>query len=177
MAGWVVFCTCGPRRADLLHSDAAVEQVPRLLSGIGQVFDLRNVTPRQLLEPSRVQPVPPLNLITLWGDGRINLRRASAAAVKLALTPTLTSIEVNRLIEARSAPISNLPVPIRDPLARLLAQANVSSSVAGRGLPVTLVSACHSVWVIDNDGRRQWHELEVLDRSDADHPRRSFFSW
>jgi hypothetical protein len=165
-----------PAPRGLLRSDVAVESFPRVLGGIGQVFDLQKVAPGQLLVGRREQPAP-MSLITLWGDGRVNLRRVSPAAAKLALSPMLSNIEINRLMEARNAPSTSIANVQRDPLRRLLEQANISESIGGRGLPVTLRSSCHSLWLIDNDGRRQWHEMAILDASEAEHPRQAFFAW
>jgi len=165
-----------PAPRGLLRSDAAVESFPRVIGGIGQVFDLQRITPRQLIEAGRGVPAP-MSLITLWGYGRINLRRTSPAAAKLVLSPTLSSIEINRLMEARNAPPVDTGNVSRDPMQRLLQQANVSQVIGGRGLPVALRSTCHSICLIDNYGRRQWHEIAALEESDAEHPRQAFFSW
>jgi hypothetical protein len=164
--------------------------LPRPVRGIGQVFDLVTVTPERLLDSPGDDPAA-LGLISIWGDGRINLRRASEASAKLALSPPLTGVEVGRLIGARVRPAQRLGGSLdsaaardartsarqRDPLLRLLETARIPYSIDGEALPVTLSSACHSVWVITDDGRRRWYEVEALDTSDPDRPRRSYFAW
>jgi hypothetical protein len=145
-------------------------------TGIGQVFDLTRLAPEQLLQLGRTGPAP-IDLVTVWGDGRINLRRASATSARLVLVPPLSSIEVEKLLAGAGEQRSPQPNEPTDPLTRLLAQVNVPHSLEGRSIGVTLASTCHSIWVIADDSRRRWCEMEVLDTTDPDRPILSYFSW
>jgi hypothetical protein len=148
----------------------------RPLTGIGQVLDLTDVSSSQLLDGNRYGAAP-LALVTLWGDGRINLRRASNASARLALAPPLSTIEVERLLAGAIAKRAPQPGEATDPLTRLLAEVNVQGSVQGQSIGLTLGSTCHSICVISNDGRRPWSELEILDQSDPQNPVSSYFAW
>jgi hypothetical protein len=159
-----------------IASGPASGPVPRRVTGIGQLFDLSNVSPQQLLDRTRLGPAP-LELVTAWGDGRVNLRRASAASARLVLVPPLSSIDVERLLAGAVARRNPEPDEPLDPLARLLSQVGVPYSVEGRSVGVSLGSSCHSIWVIADDGRRQWCEFEVLDQTDPQQPASSYFSW
>jgi hypothetical protein len=142
-----------PALAEVLPP-AQLGALPQYVTGFGQVFDLTDISPA------------PNELLTIWGDGRVNLRRASEQSARLALTPPLTRIEVQKLVSSD-----------QNPLQQRLESADVASSYGGRSLPVTLRSACHSVWVICEDGRRLWHEVHVLDESDPNQPRKEALSW
>jgi hypothetical protein len=148
----------------------------RRITGIGQLFDLTALSPQQLLDRSRGGAAP-LELLTAWGDGRVNLRRASATAARLVLVPPLSSVDVDRLLAGAVARRNPQPGEAVDPLVRLLTDVNVPYSVEGQSVGVSLGSACHSIWVIAGDGRRQWCELEVLDQTDPQKPVSSYFSW
>jgi hypothetical protein len=144
--------------------------------GIGQVFDLTDTAPARLLNGNRFGGAP-LDLVTLWGDGRVNLRRASVASARLALAPPLSSVDVDRLLAGAVERQTPGPGEATDPLVRLLAKVNVPYSIAGESVGVSLGSSCHSLWVITSDGRREWCELEVLDRTDPQRPISSYFAW
>jgi hypothetical protein len=143
------------------------------VTGIGQVFDLTQASPERLLDPR----TGALHMLTIWGDGRVNVRRASPAAARLALTPPLSAVEVARLLDGRPSLPRRSKGGTRDPLGALLESAGVASSIGGRSVPVTLSSDCHAVWITCDDGRRSWREVEVLDMSEKDSPKRSYFAW
>lgn len=142
-----------------------------VVSGIGQIFD--RVGPQELLEP-RGGKLAATELLTCWGSGAINVRRASEASLRLALSPPWTLLDVSRLLEARrelfgprgtvgakiTGPASSAvqPSPL-DLLARLLRTAQIRTGPAG----LTVGSTCHSLWIVVRDGRRQWYHLAVHD--------------
>jgi hypothetical protein len=150
------------------------------------VFDA--IEPEGLLQPRAGLPAP-AELLTCWGDGAINARRASEASLRLRLGPPWTPLDVSRLVEARRAMFGEkastldldpqaapgVPPVQRDPLARLLQTAQIRSGPSG----LTLRSTCHSLWIITRDGRRRWYDLAVMDESDAraPGPRVHTFSW
>jgi hypothetical protein len=166
---------------------SSTDERVHVVSAFGQVFN--EVEPQALLSSRGGVPAP-TDLLTCWGGGAINVRRASEAALRLALSPPWTSADVARLLEARRAMFeaktsdsSNLrPSPARpapgaarrrDPLARLLQDAQIRTGGAG----LTLESACHSLWIVTRDGRRQWYDLAVAD-APKDQPRRVItFTW
>ena len=151
--------------------------LPRYLSSLGQVFD--STPPRNLLLPRFDRPAP-ADLLTLWTDGQLNIRRCPPAALSL-LNPSLTQLDVRRLIEARDAiytktapPPSATPLPA-DPVRRLLTIAQIPPNKTN--LHLTTTSKSHSLWIIVRDPRRQWYSLAVLDQSDSDHPKSYSHVW
>jgi hypothetical protein len=154
-----------------------------IVTGLGQIFD--DLDPQALLEPRWGGPAP-LDWLTCWGSGAINVRRSSEQSLKLALAPPWTPLDVSRLIEARQEMFGSAgsirakrlaPAPNatpRDPLAQLLQNAQIRTGPAG----LTLRSRCHSLWIITRDGRREWYDLAVEDASsERDGPRVITFSW
>ena len=151
------------------------------VSGFGQLFD--DVEPEALLG-SRGGVAAPSAILTCWGDGAINVRRASESSLRLRLSPPWTALDVSRLVKARhemfdaskpAAMSSSSPAPVtRDPLMRLLQTAQIRTGPSG----LTVRSTCHSLWIVTRDGRRQWYDLAVEDASDdRAGPRVITFSW
>jgi len=152
--------------------------LPRYLTSLGQIFDS---TPPQNLSTPRFDRPAPADLLTLWTDGQLNIRRCASSALALLDNSTLTQLDIRRLIEARDAlysknppPPSATPLPA-DPIRRLLIQAQIPPTKSN--LHLTTSSKSHSLWIIVRDPRRQWYSLAVLDRSDEDHPRSYSFAW
>ena len=117
--------------------------VPPLIFAYGQIFDA--VSPRELQGTS--------DLLTCWGSGPINIRRATPSALRLAASPPLTGVEIDRILKDRT-------VRVRPP-----------------GTHFTESSTCHSIWITVSDGRREWHEFTVLDQSAEDRPQVRTLVW
>jgi hypothetical protein len=142
---------------------------PQLISGPGQVFD--SVAPELLLSP--------LQNLTCWGSGALNVMRADQTSMRSVLAPALTRIEISSLIGARDKIMklsvdlhlaaSAAPAKNTDAISSLLAQAKIDNKVRNR-LSLTTRSACHSLWIIVRDSRRAWHSLSVSDESDPNRP-------
>ncbi len=152
--------------------------LPRYLTSFGQIFDS---TPPQNLLAARFDKPAPADLLTLWTDGQLNIRRCSPSALALLNNSTLTQLDIRRLIEARDAlyqknppPPSATPLPT-DPIRRLLTHAQIAPNKAN--LHLTTTSKSHSLWIIVRDPARQWYSLAVLDQSEDDHPRSYSFLW
>jgi len=152
--------------------------LPRYLTSLGQIFDS---TPPQNLLVARFDKPAPADLLTLWTDGQLNIRRCSSSALALLNNSTLTQLDIRRLIEARNAlysknpsPPSATPLPA-DPIRRLLTLAQIAPNKSN--LHLATGSKSHSLWIIVRDPARQWYSLAVLDRSDEGHPRSYSFAW
>jgi hypothetical protein len=154
--------------------------LPRLITSFGQILD--STAPQNLLASHGSSPAP-AELLTMWGDGTMNIRRASAASLALLDSPPLTQIDIRRVLEVRNKlylPGQNAPQAMgaalpTDPIRGLLAQANIATNKAN--LHLTMGSRCHSLWIIVRDGRREWYSLEVLDRTEKDRPMSQSFVW
>ena len=143
----------------------APANVSSWITGYGQVFD--NVSPQALLNSGAAA------LLTCWGTGPVNARRAGESALKLATSPPLTPLDITRLIQARDASFQpgQSQGPITSPQN---SPANSPPTAAGR---ITTTSACHSLWIIASSDRRSWYHFAVLDDADPQHPREMNFQW
>ncbi len=110
-------------------------EIRQWISGLGQVFN--EVPPQRLVGSGGASPV---DRLTCWGNGTINLMRASEASLQLGASPPLTRLQIDRLIDARNgvfqlhqgakpsllSPAGTAPNTANlDPVTRLLAQAQV----------------------------------------------------
>jgi len=159
------------------------------ISGFGQVFD--GVAPQDLMN-MRYAVVSPASMLTCWGNGAINVRRASEASMRLMLAPPMSNLDISRVIDARGAIFKDAKSPglalpsqplsqsqpraalTADPIRRLLAQGNIQPTAASR---MTLSSSCHSLWIIAQSPGRQWYHFAVLDESNRDQPRLYTMRW
>jgi hypothetical protein len=158
---------------------------PRI-SGPGQIFD--DLPPAKLFGGSGPAP---MDRITCWGNGAINILRAPEQALRLA-APALSPLEIGRLIEARDESLqtnrtSRLPTIADsatspqasanlDTVGRLLAQAKIDPKIR-TAVALGSSSSCYSIRIIAQDRRRAWYYLFVRDESDALHPRTETFTW
>lgn len=160
---------------------SAVRPPPARITGWGQVFD--GLSAELLFAPSK----GPLERVTCFGDGSLNVIRATEPATRLALSPPLTLTEIGRLLSARDAtwkpragggtrtslPAANANQPLVD---QLLSQAKIQTPARAR-LPLASQSHCHSLSIAVRDARRSWYYLYVLDASDERRPRVRSFMW
>lgn len=95
--------------------------------------------------------------ITLWGDGRINLRRSSDWSVRMMLEPLLGSTEVDALLRQRRDHGELFEERHDHPIA-LAVPASAASSI-------TLQSRCHALWITSTEtGDTEFHVREWFDR-------------
>ena len=134
----------------------------------GQVF--ADASPALLLEGSDIDDMPVANL-TCWGDGRLNLRRASREALEAVCSPLLDRHSISQLLAIRtetpgislSKALDRLELPAkdRDKLERLL----------------TDRSASQSLWIAVRSGDRARHYLRVEDTGIRRGPRTVSITW
>lgn len=78
--------------------DQSQPDPPVAFTSWGQVVDLPRASQRQ----SILKILAPINdTFTCWGPGRLNLRRASDSAVRLAVEPILDAVKTEELIQTR----------------------------------------------------------------------------
>lgn len=125
--------------------------------------------------------------VTCWGDGRLNVWRATGPTLRAVASPPLTAAQVRKLVEARDAMLDgwrrdsakghgegdderSAPPPPPPTLAALLGRLDMTdrqrNGVARR---LRDGSACHGVWVVARAGPQVWYTLAVREDSpDAD---------
>jgi hypothetical protein len=98
--------------------------------------------------------------ITCWGDGRLNIHRASDDSIRLLLEPVVGLSEVDALIRWRNEKEEYGAVPLRVPQA---AQELVTEQ-----------SVCHSLWSVDQGSEETRLDIrELMDRRS----RETSFRW
>ena len=141
-------------------------------------------------DPAILSGSSPVASLTCWGSGAINVLRANESAMRLALWPRLSRIQIDRLITARNRIVSVDRTSQSDalnppsakagqpstPMGALLSEAQIDPKTASR-LAVTERSTCHSLWIIAKDRQRVWYNFSVSDESMPQHPRRDDFVW
>ena len=165
---------------------ARVDALPRWVDGFGQVFDAAG--PEQLTQVSEACPA---EVVTCWGDGALNVMRASRASLALSGGSALNGVTVNRLLKERDAAFAPLdqarnslmprttdatPRRFGDAVSALLDRARVEPNARGR-LALTSRSACHSLWVITGRGDARRYTLFVSDQSNPADRQIRAFAW
>ncbi|MFP4145634.1 MAG: hypothetical protein ACLFV3_10870 [Phycisphaeraceae bacterium] len=139
------------READTAEAEPSKEELPppplQPFGSWAQVYPAADV--ELLLDQ-------PAKAMTLWGDGRINLRTADPLALRVALGPIMGADNVRRLVDAREALPNQAP-------PSWLAACQVDDDVRGRVQEQTVrESTCFGVAVF-MFGRADWtvgHWLE-----------------
>lgn len=131
----------------------------------GQIFD--NPQPEDLIHLSADEAAfaspndggfSPTDLVTCWGDGRVNLCRAPAAVLTATCEPLIGPLEVDHLLALRQ----NIADPSTAELDPLLEQLDISADTQAKLADrLTLRSSCFGLWVIIKDDRRTWRHFAV----------------
>jgi type II secretory pathway component PulK len=153
-----------PGRGKLFGTADAKDDDPPAFESFGQVFS--RAEPRTLLAARGAAP-PVVAALTCWGDGSLNLRRASAEAVRAVLSRRLAAGEITRLLEMRGKNANMESSDLLDALGLSEARRDaVDDLLAGE-------SACHSLWIVSATGERSWYDLAISDGGDG----AMLFSW
>ncbi len=136
-----------PKLSNPLNRDT----LPRIGS-LGQVFP--EATVGQLTHRNEQSPAS-VDLVTCWGDGRVNFRRAPEAVLKQACLGLLGVGKIEGLIAARA----------REPNMKLdaaLKQLDLSTEAQKElAQRLTEKSSCYSAWVVVKGPHRAWRQLVV----------------
>lgn len=122
------------------------------IGGFGQVFD--QVSPA-LLAGDQTRPGL-ASMITCWGEGKVNLRRATPAVVRQACDRQVAAAAIDALLSARQR-------DPRRPLASILDDLKSVSHDERAKLRDLLTdeSACHGLWIVARGRQRSWYTLAV----------------
>ncbi len=143
------------------------DRFPSVFGSLSEIFP--GAGPSDLFPNSRGSVTTNL---TCWGDGRLNVRRASLASLAQMCSPVLSTIQIQRLVTLRNQLGDNVPV------SQLLAAVHTPTSDAftlSKRLSVT--SATHSLWIVARDRTATSRELVVRDASDSDDVKSFSFQW
>ncbi len=133
------------------QQDHGKNELPRTIIGFNHL--LPDFDPDELLK----EQAAPFDALTCWGDGRINIKLAPETLLKEVASPLLGSIQIKRLhdITAENDDIT-------------LQQALTDIGVEEKNIPallkrMTMDSRCFGVWIMMDDGRRDWCEFSVIE--------------
>ena len=147
----------------------------RHITGLGQIFDLTQTPPERLFASGAPHSSAPLDMLTCWTTGHINIRRASEPALRLAYGPSLTRSQIAQLVEGRNSifavlpPFPNLAIPTRRVELEIPQTAGVP--------PASEITTCHSLWITIKTPHRRWVEFHAMETSDPLRPRLHSFIW
>lgn len=123
--------------------------------GYGQLFE--GVSPQALVGDASRRGVA--SRLTCWGDGRLNMKRATDEVVKQTLKPLLGQEGVLQLLEARAeAP----GLGVSDLMQAIVDAEPAYKAVAGALLTDT--SQVQGLWVVAHGRGRSWHSFSVRER-------------
>jgi hypothetical protein len=133
----------------------------------GDVFE--NASPLELcncpMDPS------PADLLTCWGDGSLNIHRASETVLREGCTGILNLTQIHALIQLQK---SNPNIDLDSALNQL--QLSAAKRVMARWA-LTDNSSCHSLWIDCRTARRGYWSLDIADQSTYSMPRLWHFEW
>jgi hypothetical protein len=166
----------------------AVSKVPANYGSLDQVF-ARYQKPSELMATGSDEPAP-LDYVTCWGSGKLNVRRADESVIRHVTSGLLTDEQVHKLVELRELATSteltglagSTDLPKRPPGFDLQTALKRVALPADRSRPVLDVltegSSCHSLWVTARGATRNWYRLYVDQVGDAENDsRRWAFEW
>ncbi len=136
-----------------------ISSVPRRYASLAQFFGSK---PPAALLPTAPGEHAPVERITCWGSGQINLRRADAVVVRQTLAELVNESEFAKLEKYRQT------VP----------GCAVDEALKQMGIPddraknlrkfLTDTSSCHSLWLVAHGRTRDWFRLDVIQEGDAE---------
>lgn len=125
-----------------------------VFGGFGQVFD--GASPADLLG-TRTEPGP-ATVVTLWGDGKLNIRRASPDAIVRLCEEATGADWVRPLADAVAAdPYQTLSAAMQG-----IHDLEPADKNQVRGY-LTDSSSCHGLWVVAHGPQRAWYTLLVAE--------------
>lgn len=117
------------------------------------------VSPEQLVNPRYSQAASACDILTCWGDGRVNWQRATEQTLRQQLSPPLDLTQIANLITLRRAfPPLSLSSAL-DTLGLTAARRNAAADILTDG------SRCHSLWLIMTEGSKTAYRMYVQDDS------------
>jgi hypothetical protein len=153
-----------PGRGKSFGTADAKDDDPLAFESFGQVVG--RAESRTLLAARGASP-PVIAGLTCWGDGSLNLRRASGEAVRAVLSRRLAAGEITRLLEMRAKNPDLESSDLLDALGLSEARRDAVDDL------LTGESSCHSLWIVSATGERYWYDLAVSDGGDG----AMLFSW
>lgn len=132
----------------------------RAFENFSQVFE--PVSPRALVFPGGAAERSAVAQLTCWGDGTLNFRRASVAALKRACPRSLGATGAARLVAIRQ---KEPDLEIWEVLEQLELSEEQQAEAEAR---LTDESSCHSLWIVARAAGRSWYDFSISDAGTGD---------
>ncbi|MEX2672294.1 MAG: hypothetical protein WD294_09320 [Phycisphaeraceae bacterium] len=118
----------------------------------GQIF--REVTPRELLGDADEDGFA--SLITCWGNGRVNVRRATDSVIRQVCQRKVSPLIVSALLRVRQR-------DRYEPLDTMLSEMDRVNFEEKQQLREMLTeqSTCYGLWIVAEGSQRVWHHFTV----------------
>ena len=136
------------------------EDEPPLFTTWSEVFG--DTPPAALTAPRGRAGESAVAALTCWGDGTLNYRRTSAAALRRVCPKSLGGTGAARLLAIRS---KEPDLELWEALEQLELSDEQLEEATDR---LTEESTCYSLWIIARSGGRAWYDLSIGDGSSAD---------
>lgn len=149
--------------------DESDEDPPPAFIALDQVI---SAPPRSLL--ARRGPQPAIaDLLTCWGDGSVNVRRAPRVVLEQVCRPYLSALQISRLIEWRAGGADS-----QDDLWDEIDRMNIGPA-ANDALEDLLTdrSTCHTLWTVCPSGKATRYRLAVAGADLSNAPGVIVFEW
>jgi type II secretory pathway pseudopilin PulG len=132
------------------------ETIPLSLSSRYTTYDqiLKYEHPRQLYSAITNEKSDSAR-VTCWGDGRLNIKKCSAAATRMVLQGIL-SISQQRMLKTYCE--NNPDCTLREALLRTVDDRKARIEAGGR---LTDISNCHALWIVTETNTRDWYCLYI----------------
>ena len=142
---------------------------PTRYSSFDQVFVFSG--PAELRQSDAPERVPVARRLTLWGSGKINLRRAERQVLREVFDGLLTETQLAALDELRRTQPNLTAI-------KLFARLQLTKKQIDTLTPlVTDGSECHSLWVVAQGRTRDWHRFYVEAGQGPSDLKHWTFSW
>jgi len=99
--------------------------------------------------------------VTCWGEGRVNLRCAEPAVLRVAFAGVLTEGDVAKLVALRQERAESTMADLTKHLGLKGPQAAAFAQLAAES------SVCYSLWTIAEGSTRLWHRFDVAEAGRA----------
>jgi hypothetical protein len=150
--------------ADAPLDEPATDRVPPVFGSLTEVFPGAGWDD---LQPSALGAA-----LTCYGDGKVNLRRATVPVLSAACAPLLSAAQIGAL--SRAGRFAGNTLDVGNALSAVGADAATVLTLQGR---LSDGSYTQSVWITAHDGGRTWRTWAVRDGGDPDHPRTFTGAW
>jgi hypothetical protein len=169
--------------ANRLRIDVPGSGAP-FVGSLGQLFPGVDIS--ELLKPTA--GVAPVDMVSCWGSGRVNLKRASAKVIEIVLGPDVSGAQAAAFVASRDGrrtraggtPPGEPTTPQIGSIDEILATWQLPPEAIERvRAKAAITSSTHSLWVTATGPRRSWTTVTAMttNSSELDEAWYDSFEW